>query len=400
MTVRGTGFSTAQPGIYVGLGAAGHRGFYQASSAGALVEGQTVAVATQYGEGSIAQGRTAHLRADGSFTLTLTLPAGATASDYAVYTSKAHGQGRSDTSQNVVVRLSAEKESEGTGSGSGSIGSSPSSSQPGSAPVTGGTGSSSHAPGQGSGQSAEKGTPPVYETVCTAASVSGAGLQWGIKSSFRNYISGGIAQGSWSTNSGAAYSGGAFTFGAGSGTYAKDSRTGTVSFPGSVHFTGHDGVLDLTLSNLRFRQDGPSSATLIADVRSSSTDGEKSNRAGVKFATISTSGLQVTAGQVTLKGAATTLTAAGAESFAGFYEAGTALDPVSLTIPLGESTDCRQVLVKDGTGAYATGAEPGSGSLAATGVEAGGLLGAGAGLLALGVAAVAAARRRQGQHVA
>ncbi|MGW9551380.1 HtaA domain-containing protein [Citricoccus zhacaiensis] len=409
VTVKGAGFSTAAPGIYVGLGEAGRAGFYQASSAGVLVEGQTVAVATEYENGSIDMGRTAKLNADGSFSLSVTLPSGADASDYAIYTSKAHGQGRTDTSQDVIVRLSDTAPSEGSGTpgaGEDNSGATPAPA-PTSPNVPGGQGTgggSGTVTGNGSdntdGQSGASDTKPVYKTVCAANEVSGATLNWGLKSSFRNYIRGGIAQGGWTLGGGASYAGSAFTFGGGNGSYAKDSRTGTVTFGGSVHFTGHDGVLDMNLSNLRFKQTSPSSAVIIADVTSSSMDGDGFSRSNVTFATVNTSNLSVGQHSVSLNGASATLTAAGAEAFAGFYEAGTALDPISLTLPLGEGTDCQQVLVQDGTGQYATGQEPGSVQLASTGAETTGLIAAGGGLLALGALALVLARRQQGSHAA
>ncbi len=406
VTVNGAGFSTAAPGIYVGLGEAGQAGFYQASSAGVLVEGQTVAVATEYENGSIDMGRTAKLNADGSFSLSVTLPSGADASDYAIYTSKAHGQGRTDTSQDVIVRLSNSAPSEGSGTpgaGEDNSGATP-------APVpTSPNASGGQGAGSGTGNSTDNGgddqlaaadTKPVYKTVCAANEVSGATLNWGLKSSFRNYIRGGIAQGGWTLGGGASYAGSSFAFGGGNGSYAKDSRTGTVTFGGSVHFTGHDGVLDMNLSNLRFRQTSPSSAEIIADVKSSSMEGDGFSRSNVTFATVNTSNLSVGQNSISLNGASATLTASGAEAFAGFYEAGTALDPISVTLPLGEGTDCQQVLVKDGTGQYATGQEPGSVQLASTGAETTGLIAAGGGLLALGALALVLARRQQGSHAA
>ncbi|NUL46605.1 HtaA domain-containing protein [Cellulosimicrobium funkei] len=402
VTVRGTGFSTADPGLYVGLGKAGQAGFYAASAAGVLVDGQTVAVATQYTDGEIDMGRTARLNADGSFALTLTLPSGATASDYAVYTSKAHGQGRTDTSQDVIVRLSGTAPSEGTGSDDD--GSTPAPSTTATPTPTSGNGSGN---GAGNGNqdtsgddTAAEDTKPVYETVCAAHEVSGASLDWGLKSSFRNYIRGGIAQGGWTLGGGASYEGNTFAFGGGNGSYAKDSRTGTVAFGGSVHFTGHDGVLDLRLSNLKYRQTSPSSAVIVADVTSSSLEGDGFSRDNVTFATVNPAGLAVSENRVALSGAGATLTAAGAEAFAGFYEAGTALDPISLTLPLGEGTDCQQVLVKDGTGQYATGLQPGAAQLASTGAGTTGLLAAGGGMLALGALALVIARRTTGSHVA
>src|SRR5699024_4865574 len=86
-------------------------------------------------------------------------------------------------------------------------------------------------------------------------------LTWGVKSSFVSYVEGGIANGKVSVGGGAARSGGAFTWGAGSGDL-DDSGKGTLTFPGWVQFTGHDGVLNLRISNLRVEMNGDS-GTLV-----------------------------------------------------------------------------------------------------------------------------------------
>src|SRR5699024_11838914 len=52
--------------------------------------------------------------------------------------------------------------------------------------------------------------------VCTANAVSDATLTWGLNSSFRNYISGGIANGGWTTSGGISDTDGGWTFSGGS----------------------------------------------------------------------------------------------------------------------------------------------------------------------------------------
>ena len=205
----------------------------------------------------------------------------------------------------------------------------------------------------------------------------------------------------WTLGGGASYQGSAFAFGGGNGTYAKDSRTGTLAFGGSVHFTGHDGVLDLRLSNLRYQQ----SKSLLRGDRGGRDlilrEGDGFSRNNVTFATVNPAGLTVSENRVALSGAGATLTAAGGGGLRpASTRRATALDPISLTLPLGEGTDCQQALVKDGTGKYATGQQPGSAQLASTGFETTGLLAAGGGLLALGALALAIARRKTGSHVA
>ena len=99
VTVTGSGFTAASPGVYIGLGAAGASGFYTSGAT------DTVWAAPGNVEGDGAAGRTTPMTAEGTFTATLTVPAGADAG-FAVYTSKAHGQGFSDPSQNTVTDVS------------------------------------------------------------------------------------------------------------------------------------------------------------------------------------------------------------------------------------------------------------------------------------------------------
>ncbi|MGG5754016.1 HtaA domain-containing protein [Zafaria sp. Z1313] len=211
---------------YVGLGQSGHAGFYAAATASALVEGQTVWVATGNSTGTTAAGRTAPLSADGSFSLTLTVPAGA-ASGFTVYTSKAHGQGTTNTSQNVRVQLSATQA--GTGTGTPSTGGNTGGSTGGNTGTNTGTGTTVTT---GSTGTTTQDTKPVYETVCLSNAVSGATLTWGVKDSFRNYIRSGIAQGGWTINC-ASYNGSDFVFTGGTGSYSTANRTGWAQFGGS-----------------------------------------------------------------------------------------------------------------------------------------------------------------------
>ncbi|WP_159501372.1 HtaA domain-containing protein [Microbacterium sp. 18062] len=205
---------------------------------------------------------------------------------------------------------------------------------------------------------------------CVAQAVSGASIQWGVKESFRNYINGPIANGS--------ISGG---WGSGSGAYSTETDRGRVSYGGSIHYTGHSGLLDLTLSNPRIQVNSATSASLILNVQSKGYNGSPDvNASGVVFATLSLPAASESSSSISWSNASATLTAAGAEAFAGFYTAGTALDPVSFSFPLGAEVPCDSTT---------------DGNLAATGGTAS-LDGVwlGAGLLALGALLVVVRRRR------
>ena len=166
----------------------------------------------------------------------------------------------------------------------------------------------------------------VGSTAAQAATgdVAGATLHWGIKESFRSYIAGPIANGSTELSGGVT---GAFDWSSGTGSADEAADTGAVAYPGSIHFLGHGGALDLTFSNVRVQQSSPTSAVIVLDTAAESN---------VVFATVDLASATstTTVGTVAYSGAPAVLTAAGATSFAGFYSEGTALDPVTFSWPV------------------------------------------------------------------
>lgn len=239
-----------------------------------------------------------------------------------------------------------------------------------SAPITI-VGAGTTATGTGSGSAAEQ---------CFAQGVNGATLSWGVSDRFRAYVTGPIARGSVSTD-GVRDGGSAFTWSGGKGSFNTDLGKGRASFGGAVSFSGHEGILDLRISNPRVVVDG-SSGTLVVDVQSSDMEGNKSSSSGVALASLDLSGKKSTSGStITWSGAPATLTAAGAKAFAGFYEAGTALSSVTFTFPIGGDVECD---------AY-------SGALASTGTDAGSLALLAGTLLLTGGAILTVRRRRAGR---
>ncbi|MFE7618202.1 HtaA domain-containing protein [Streptomyces sp. NPDC057496] len=181
---------------------------------------------------------------------------------------------------------------------------------------------------------------PAVEAQAAARPVQGGRLDWGIKSSFQSYVTGPVANGSWSLTGGAATAGGSrFRFHSATGSY--DPATGAFgsSFSGGVHFVGHrkaDGSheLDLTISRPTVRITG-GSGTVYADMVSKDRgSGRVTSTAQVPLATLGLSGIDMKGGStpVALRDVPATLTAQGARAFAGYYTAGTPLDPVSLSV--------------------------------------------------------------------
>ncbi|MFB8089431.1 HtaA domain-containing protein [Streptomyces sp. NPDC055992] len=181
---------------------------------------------------------------------------------------------------------------------------------------------------------------PATAAQAASRTVQGGRLDWGIKSSFQSYVTGPIAQGSWGLTGGAATVGGSqFRFHSATGSYDPANGAFRAGFSGGVRFTGHkksDGSyeLDLTISRPTVRIQG-GSGTLYADMTSKERgSGRVTTAAQVPLATLGLSGIDMRGGTtpVALTNIPATLTAQGAKSFAGYYTAGTPLDPVSLSV--------------------------------------------------------------------
>lgn len=175
----------------------------------------------------------------------------------------------------------------------------------------------------------------------SAATVIGGDMTWGVKTSFRSYING-PAMGSITPSHGVTVNpDGSFNFPRGSGSYSPRRNPAVdAEFGGKVFFTGHEGVLKFTLTDPRISYSGDS-GVLYADVVSSTPFGDDAGKEtsypDVDFATLDLSGDTPVDDGSNLSVAAipATLTENGSVAFAGFYPAGTALDPVSFTLGYG-----------------------------------------------------------------
>ena len=264
--------------------------------------------------------------------------------------------------------------SNSTGGNSASTNSASGNSSPSNSGSRGGGGASgagkTAASGPAHSGSASSGTPSSGSSgeggsggdgaVCEATGVTQATAQWGLKKSFQSYITGSIAQGRWDL-SGVGYDNGRFQFTGNSGA-VKDGA-GSVQYGGSMQFTGHHGKLDLNIANLEITFNG-NSGELIADVRSSNMEGKKNDFGRTVIGTLNFKSLDIGTDAVSGE-AAVSLSEAGSQALAEFYEPGTQLDPLSFHATLGGSADCAAV---SGGG----GSSSGSGSGGSGGSGAGG----------------------------
>lgn len=178
----------------------------------------------------------------------------------------------------------------------------------------------------------------VLGTEVAGAAEPGASLTWGVKESFRSYVTGPVADGTVTPGGGVTVDGDAFVFPAVDGAEGAPDAF-AAGFEGSVQFVGHGGALDLTVADVRVEVDG-ASGTLVADVASKSLDDEEI----VEYPAVELADLDLTAvtpteagGFLTWTGVPATLTGEGEPAFADFYDAGTALDPLTITLPEAEA---------------------------------------------------------------
>ncbi len=314
------------------------------------------------------------------------------------------------TAENTVEvpRVSENKSSEsnssenkGSENGSSENGSSNSSGNSGSGGSAGTSGSVSNGGSSSNGSVSNNPAQPVcvpvtrtrevQEQGASDGTIKSANLGWGVRDSFRNYVRGGIANGSWELN-GTSYSSDAFNWSNGTGTF-KGGK-GSISFSGSVRFTGHHGILDTTIANPRLEING-NTGTLYATMTSNDSSGKATNYGEVALLKVDLSGLQSSADAVSVNGAATTLTAEGAKAFAGFYEAGKDMAPLSFSAAInGAKTTTKTVseTVYEGEGCDPVTGKP-LASTGASGIE--GTLVAGFIAVAAGAGTVVYTRRRK-----
>jgi hypothetical protein len=167
--------------------------------------------------------------------------------------------------------------------------------------------------------------------------VESGALSWGFKESFRAYIDGSIANGEWTVADGATYDTPLFGFPASAGRVDPRDPNGSVSFAGSVRFTGHGGILDTTVANpvLVVRPDG--TGILLLDVSGPTMEGDEVTVTEAEFLDVDLTGQNLTPvdGVITIDAAPTTLTEDGSVAFPN-YEAGSEFDPLTVTLDVGD----------------------------------------------------------------
>lgn len=179
------------------------------------------------------------------------------------------------------------------------------------------------------------------------ATVTGGTVTWGVRQVFRSYIVNPmIANGSITTTAPAtqAANNGVFTFPVASGSYDATGTTQAAT-SGGVAFSGHHGVLDIRLSDIRVNVSG-NSGTIVADVVSrpftdiTATVPEPAvTYNDVVLGNLSLAGVTpaVSGNTVTYANVPVTLAASGVAAFGSFYAAGESFDPISFTLNVSDT---------------------------------------------------------------
>ena len=169
----------------------------------------------------------------------------------------------------------------------------------------------------------------VPEGACEVKDVS---ITWGFKESFRSYISGSIAQGSWEASGDVGYEIPHFTLTGGTGHVNAARDEGIVAFEGGIVFSGHDGILQTSLQNPELIIIGSREATLMFDVTGDTMEEVSVNQPDVPFATVTwgrgAENVVPSDGVWSVEGAQVVLTQQGSDAF-GTYPAGEKMDPLS-----------------------------------------------------------------------
>jgi len=172
------------------------------------------------------------------------------------------------------------------------------------------------------------------EGSCEVRDVS---ISWGFKESFRSYISGAIAQGSWEVSGDVGYDIPHFTFTRGTGYVGAARDDGVVAFSGGIVFSGHDGILETSLQNPELILTGSRQATLVLDVTGDTMEEVSVNQLDVPFATVTwdrgAEDVVPSDGVWSIEGAEVVLTPEGSDAF-GTYPAGETMDSMSLLFEL------------------------------------------------------------------
>ncbi|WP_229067562.1 HtaA domain-containing protein [Actinoplanes sp. DH11] len=180
----------------------------------------------------------------------------------------------------------------------------------------------------------------ISPALAAPVDVAGGSLDWGFKASFRAYVSTGNGNPPIALSNGATRNtDGTFDFAAKTGTYDASAGTANVKYQGTVVFSYPSHFFEITLANPTLVVDGDGTGSLLADVKLVNGGVTQTDLQQAEVATVATTAPAVTDGAVSFSNLASTLTAAGASAFTGFYSAGATLDPITASASASKTTE-------------------------------------------------------------
>ncbi|MEB4615468.1 HtaA domain-containing protein, partial [Leucobacter sp. M11] len=174
---------------------------------------------------------------------------------------------------------------------------------------------------------------PVVAHEAAECTVTDTVLTWGVKESFRSYIDT-IAKGTATPDGeGVTYETPNYIWAPGSGTVSNHGDAASIAQTGTVHFEGHEGVLQLFVANPSLEIVSAEEAYLRLDLKSTTPTGEEAiDEQQVRAVELDIAGrLSADGVALTFDAAPGKLTPEGAKAFGGFYAAYDEMDPVTLT---------------------------------------------------------------------
>ncbi|MGW2597599.1 HtaA domain-containing protein [Streptomyces klenkii] len=216
------------------------------------------------------------------------------------------------------------------------------------------TGTSSGSTGDTSGTGSRKPKGELYD----------GNLDWGLRKSFRDYITDGFGKGKIEVTGPATKTGAGFRFPKGEGKFDEAASTLKATFAGEVRFTGHEGKLDLTFSKFALEVSGKS-GKLSAEVLSKEA-GSTPKTVQLADLAVPDGALKAKDGVVYLQGLGAKLTEAGVDVFSHekkpFYKKGADLDPVTVAVATEANAKLPEPPAGTGTGTGTSGTTGSTGS--------------------------------------
>ena len=169
--------------------------------------------------------------------------------------------------------------------------------------------------------------------------ITSASMTWGFKESFRSYISGSFANGSWEVMEPTTYQTPNFTFPEAQGSFNASDTTGEIEFAGGIRFRAHNDELDSFVSQPRIVFLSENRARMYVDIAQNNRELAVAGKIEYEeFEDVDFLELRLGEASVEREGSTVTFTdipavfTAQGEATFGTYQEGDLFDPITLVI--------------------------------------------------------------------